>query len=67
MVGALLVRLDAYLTLMNWTGGIANPKWKDNQTMLNKETIPQWQAYVPGFARSQAFQSNQMTDTSTPT
>lgn len=35
--------------LMNWTGGIANPKWKDNQTMLNKETIPQWQAYVPGF------------------
>lgn len=27
-------------------GGIANPKWKDNQTMLNKETIPQWQAYI---------------------
>lgn len=54
-------------TLMNWTGGIANPKWKDNQTMLNKETIPQWQAYVPGFARSQTFHSNQLTDTSIPT
>ncbi|USW54739.1 Putative short-chain dehydrogenase/reductase SDR, NAD(P)-binding domain superfamily [Septoria linicola] len=27
-------------------GGIASPKWKDNQTMFNKDTVEQWQAYI---------------------
>ncbi|CAK1363654.1 putative oxidoreductase [Cercospora beticola] len=40
-------------------GGIANPKWKDDETMFNKETFAQWQAYVETnltapFAVSQA-------------
>lgn len=27
-------------------GGIASPKWKDGQTMADKETLAQWKAYV---------------------
>ncbi|KAF2217820.1 hypothetical protein CERZMDRAFT_80490 [Cercospora zeae-maydis SCOH1-5] len=40
-------------------GGIANPKWKDDATMFDKDTFAQWQAYVETnltapFAVSQA-------------
>jgi len=27
-------------------GGIASPQWKDDKTMVEKETISEWQAYV---------------------
>lgn len=29
-------------------GGIASPKWKDDQTMMDRETLVQWKAYVSG-------------------
>ncbi|KAF7198510.1 putative oxidoreductase [Pseudocercospora fuligena] len=40
-------------------GGIASPKWKDDKTMFDKETMKEWQAYIETnltapFAVSQA-------------
>ncbi|KAF7539539.1 hypothetical protein G7054_g2112 [Neopestalotiopsis clavispora] len=40
-------------------GGIASPKWKDDQTMMDRETLVQWKAYMDTnltapFAVSQA-------------
>ncbi|KAK5731476.1 hypothetical protein LTR17_011364 [Elasticomyces elasticus] len=40
-------------------GGIASPKWKDDKTMENRDTMAEWQAYVETnltgpFAMSQA-------------
>ncbi|KAK2694664.1 hypothetical protein QWA68_005445 [Fusarium oxysporum] len=38
--------LDGHIDVVINNGGIASPHWKDGKTMVDRETLKEWQAYI---------------------